>query len=242
VPNPRTLRKFHLIYLVLDVSISMRKPGRHIESPFERFQLLMPDLVLHMREHIQVRTTCWLSVIAFASEATTVLPATSLREIPTVPPLPAAGQTNYAAALKLLRDRIVADQAEVEASVRPMVDDDATIAVRPLVFFVSDGFPYLGTARQNRSEWLPVRNELAVPAGPAHIAALGLEGAEEGVLADLATGEGALINGFIADGTVAAGALATNVTSAILDSVARSTQLGTMVIKTPAGMRRVSRR
>ncbi len=240
--NPTPRRKFHLIYLVLDVSTSMRQADRQLESPFERFQLLMPDLVLRMREHIQVRTTCWLSVIAFASQATTVLPATSLREIPLVPPLPEPGQTNYAAALTLLRDRIAADQDTVKASVRPMVDDDASVIVRPLVFFVTDGFPFHGKAVQNRAEWLPVRNELAAPNGSAHIAALGLEGAEEGVLADLATGDGDLVNGFIADGTVASGSLAANVNSAILDSVQRSAQLGTMMIKTPTGMRRVARR
>lgn len=239
--NPRTRRKYHVIYLVLDVSDTMRRvPSGEVESPFDRFQLLMPELVLSMREHIQVRTTCWLSVIAFASSADTVLPAVSLRQIPAVPPLPPGGQTDYVAALKLLRERIPIDQAEIARTVA--ADADAEIVVRPLVFFITDGFPYVGRAPQPRSEWLAARNNVVGHGFGSNIAAIGLRGAEESVLAEMATGSGNSVNAFVADGSVPATRLAGNIINAIMDSVARSAEAGTMVIEAPSGMRRVTQR
>lgn len=239
--NPRDRRKFHVIYLILDVSDTMREvPENEVESPYERFQMLMPDLVLSMREHIQVRTTCWLSVIAFASSAQTVLPAASLRQIPSVPPLPPGGQTDYVAALRRLYERIPVDRAEIARTVT--ADPDTEIVVRPLVFFITDGYPYVGNARQPRSEWMAARDRVVATGYDSSIAAIGLRGADEGVLAEIATGNGRSANAFVADGSVPAAQLAGNIISAIMDSVARSTEAGSMVIETPAGMRRVDKR
>jgi uncharacterized protein YegL len=229
-----------VIYLLLDVSNTMREvPSGEVESPFDRFQLLMPELVLSMREHIQVRTTCWLSVIAFATKADTVLPAVTLRQIPAVPPLPPGGQTDYVAALKLLHERIPIDQAEIARSVT--ADAEAEIVVRPLVFFITDGYPYVGQTRQPRSEWLAARNKVVANGFGSNIAAIGLRGADEAVLAELATGDGGSVNAFVADGSVPATKLAGNIINAIMDSVARSAEAGTMVIETPPGMRRVAK-
>ncbi|WBB93379.1 hypothetical protein [Verrucosispora sp. WMMC514] len=237
VDEPTTVRKFHVIYLVLDVSDTMRRtaPGE-VESPFERFQILLPDLVLSLRKRAIVRTTCWLSLISFASTATLMLPAASLREIPVMPDWPKGGQTDYVAALRLLHQRIDEDRTSITLGA-----DGRSEPVRvadPLVFFITDGYPYVGNSEQPQATWLAARDEITSGMN-GRIAAVGLQGAREDVLVAMATGDGARHNAFIADNTLPATLLAQNIVNAIVHSVALSTAAGTMIIETPPGMRRL---
>ncbi len=235
---PATTRKFHVVYLVFDVSHSMRRvPVGEIESPFDRFQILMPDLGMSLRDDIEIRSSCWMSVLAFATTATTVLPAVALHAQPSVPPLPGTGETNYLAVLELLRDRIMQDRAAITAAQPP--GTGTGVAIRPLIFLITDGRPCVNQAEQPREVWLPARKELTDSELAAQIAAIGLPGAAEDVLADLATGDGTLSNAFIAEGVVTGTELADRVIAAIKRSVKLSTVAGKMVIKTPPGMRRI---
>lgn len=237
--EPVTVRKYHIIYIVLDVSQTMRRAGRgELQSPFERFQTLLPDLVFSLRDRAQVRTSCWLSVIAFASTATLVLPATPLRTTPSVPAMPPGGQTDYVEALRLLHQRIGEDRVTIASSVGE--DDLGVVEVAdPLVFFITDGLPYVGNAEQPWSAWLSARNLVTGGEINGRIAALGLQGAREDVLVAMATGDGQRHNAFIADGTLPATELANNVVDAIVHSIERSTEAETMIIETPPGMRRL---
>jgi uncharacterized protein YegL len=237
--EPQTWRKFHAIYLVLDVSTTMRQIGPlDVESPFERFKTLLPDLIFSLRSKAQVRTSCWLSLITFASHATTALPAISLRAFPTMPAWPPGGQTDYVEALRLLHQRILEDRLTIAASVSDGGASTVTFA-KPLVFFITDGKPYVNGADQPRAAWYPARNLITGGDVQGRIATLGLRGACEDVLVAMATGDGTRHNAFLADDTMPASQLATNVVHAIVHSVERSTEAGTMIIETPPGMRRL---
>jgi uncharacterized protein YegL len=232
-------RKYHIIYIVLDVSDTMRRVGNgDVESPFDRFQTLLPDLVFSLRDRAQVRTSCWLSLIAFASKATLVLPAVSLRTIPTVAALPPGGQTDYVEALRLLHQRIGEDRITIANSVGNGRAGNVRVA-DPLIFFVTDGLPYVGNGEQPWNAWTSARDLITRSGTNGRIAAVGLRGAREDVLVALATSDGERHNAFIADDTLPATQLANNVVDAIVHSVERSTDAGTMIIETTPGMRRL---
>jgi uncharacterized protein YegL len=211
-------------------------PNGEIESPFDRFQTLVPDLVFSLREYVQVRTTCWLSFVAFSSTAQVVLPIMSLRGVPTTSPYPPGGQTDYVAALNLLGERIPLDRDTI---IRELGNTLSAVTVaRPLIFFITDGKPFVGKTTQPRQDWMAARDALTGPL-EARVAAIGLPGADERVLLDLATGDTRRRNAFIANGGSSATKLADNVMDAIMHSVQRSTEVGDMVIETPTGMRRL---
>jgi uncharacterized protein YegL len=249
ISDGKSSYKFHTIYFVLDVSTSMCPSEDELESrrrnerperraPYEAFRDLLPTLIEEMRDRTHVRTSCFLSIIAFASHAETVLEAASLKQFPSVPALPSGGQTNYAAAFELLGKRIPIDSATVVSQVEGMIDPSVRVAISPLVFFITDGLPYVESAAQPVREWMTPRDAI-VDECRANIVTFGLGGADESVLAMLATGHSGKVNGFIADGELPAFELAEKIVGAIVYSAAQTAKTGTTIIKTPTGMRRV---
>jgi uncharacterized protein YegL len=233
---------FYAVYFVLDVSSSMRESPttNSFDSPFEQFRVLLPDLLLAMRDSAQVRSSCFFSVLAFASEATTVLEAAPLdKAMPAVPEFPPAGQTDFAGAFRLLLERIAIDKESIERYEAPALDPSTEVDVNPLVFFITDGYPYVGSDYQPIEEWLNPRNEI-VQKHDGEIVTFGLAGAEESALARIATGSAEAVNGFVADGRISTKKLADNIVGAVFQSVARSLAAGRLIVKQPDGMRRVT--
>src|SRR5262249_35892590 len=111
---------------------------------------------------------------------------------------------------------------------------------RPLIFFITDGAPYVGSRYQTPAAWLPYRSRLVDPPTQARIAAIGLHGAYPPTLFTLATGKaGGDRNAFIALPGADAAALARGVITMIERSIKLSVRAGDMVIDEPLGMRRV---
>jgi len=235
---PGAKKRYYQIYITMDVSSSMQiVPPNESQSPHDRFLLLMPGLMLALNDAPEVRTTCWMSVIAFASQPQVVLPITSLRHPSPVGELPRGGATDFAAVLQLLRRHIDADAGEIQT--RGARESTVIEMARPLIFFITDGRPERNRIHQPESEWGPARDALTDTTKGARIATVGLAGADERVLWRIATGDGDLRNAFVATREMSSTALANNIIAAIQRSVIASVQRDEMVIETPEGMRRV---
>jgi len=231
-------KKYYRIYVMVDVSSSMQRiPDGETQSPHDRFLLLVPDLTLTLMESPQVRTTCWLSIVAFNETAHLVLPISPLRQPPAVGEMPRGGQTDYAAALQFLHESIRTDSTVIQSEAAQR--STQVELARPLVFFISDGKPEVSRAAQPEDEWVPIRNALANGTIGARIAAIGLDGADEDVLWKLSTGDAQHRNAFIATNEMSSTRLAETILLAIRRSVQASVLAGDMVIETPDGMRRI---
>jgi uncharacterized protein YegL len=116
------------IYLVCDLSSSMREDGR-IEA--------LRDALVDLRDAVWLNPVvsdyARIGVLGFAGRAWLVLPLCDLATVDVLPPLEPDGLTSYAAAFRLLRETLRSDVAQLVA--------DEYRVWRPLVFFVSDGEP-----------------------------------------------------------------------------------------------------
>ncbi|MEU4160174.1 VWA domain-containing protein [Actinoplanes sp. NPDC026670] len=233
-------RKSYPIYILLDVSASMRRAGPGGRSPHDGFQQLIPDLIMTLADSRSLAKAAWISVIAFGDHAELLCPMTSLTRPPHVRSPHSGRHTDYAAALGFLADRVGPDRETIEAA--GAGQDYRTRVARPLIFFITDGAPYAHGRYQAPEEWRPARDRLVAAPVEARIAAIGLEGAHGGTLRALATGRpGGERNAFLADpGDQAAGdSLAASVITMIERSIRLSVRAGELIIDEPHGMRRV---
>lgn len=233
-------RKIYPVYILLDVSASMRETGLGGSSPHEEFQQMIPDLVMSLAESRALAKAAWISVIAFGDHAELLCPMTSLSRPPHVRSPHEGRHTDYAAALSFLADRIRPDRATMEAT--GAGQNYRTRVARPLIFFITDGAPYAAGRYQPPVDWMPSRNRLIAPPVEARIAAIGLDGAHGGTLHALATGRpGGERNAFVADPAdpSAGDSLAASVINVIERSIRLSVRAGDLVIDEPRGMRRV---
>ncbi|MEW2429763.1 VWA domain-containing protein [Micromonospora sp. NPDC047644] len=231
-------RKKYPIYILLDVSESMRRaaPGR--PAPLTEFRQMIPDLMMALADSSALTGTAWIRVIAFGDRPVPLCPMTSLAEKVTVKSPPDSVETDYTAALRYLHEQVGPDLRRIEA--HGVRRDYRTKVARPLVFFVTDGAPYAGRRYQSPAEWLPYRDRLVEPPVEARIAAIGLVGAHPPTLWAMATGQaGGKRNAFVADHDASGDGLARSVIDVIQRSITLSVRAGDMVIDTPRGMHRV---
>jgi uncharacterized protein YegL len=231
-------RRSYPIYILLDVSASMRvsRPGR--PSAQAEFTKLIPDMIMELADAPALAATAWISVVAFADRAELLCPMTSLAEPANIRDPHPGRQTNYVAALRFLRDRYDVD---VDAMNRHAAAGRFhTRIARPLVFFITDGAAYAADRYQNPAEWLPHREELVNDPVQARIATIGLTGAHPRTLWALATGPaGGRRNAFIARPDTGGEGLAHSVINVIERSIKLSVRTGAMVMDEPPGMRRI---
>lgn len=233
-------RKSYPIYILLDVSASMRRPTPQGRTPQGEFERMIPDLIMSLAESPSLARTAWISVIAFGDHAELLCPMTSLAEAPHVRSPHQGNHTDYVAALRFLGEKIGADRQLIESHGEGQ--HYRTRVGRPLVFFITDGAPFAGGRYQRPDEWMPYRERIVTGPMQARIATIGLDGAHRATLHSLATGvPGGHRNAFIAEpqrGSTG-DSLAASVITVIERSIKLSVRAGEMVIDEPRGMRRV---
>jgi uncharacterized protein YegL len=239
-------RRGYPIYIMLDVSASMRTAPPSRIAPLTAFKAMIPDLLLSLSESRSLAKAAWISVIAFSDDAEVLCPMSSLSEPVSVRSPRDGGQTDYLAALGFLHDRLVPDRLTIEA--QGSRQNYRVNVARPLVFFITDGAPYAHDRYQRPEEWMPFRDRIVGGADGARVAAIGLAGAPPRTLWSVATGEAdGRRNAFIAlpaDDAAShrrstGDSLAASVISVIERSIKLSVQAGEMIIEVPSGMRRV---
>jgi uncharacterized protein YegL len=233
-------RKNYPIYILLDVSASMRAGAPGGPTPQDEFERMIPDLIMSLADSRSLAKAAWISVIAFGDRAELLCPMTSLTRPPFVRSPHAGRHTDYATALRFLCERIQPDRDAIEAY--GAGQDYRTKVARPLVFFITDGAPFAAGRYQHPQEWIPYRERIVMAPVEARIATIGLDGAHRGTLYSLATGKpGGERNAFIADPAdrAAGDSLAASVINVIERSIKLSVRAGEMVIDEPHGMRRV---
>lgn len=137
------------IYLVCDLSSSMREGGR---------VAALDDALTSLRDTIWanpvVSDYARIGVVGFSGDASVLLPLCDLATADELPTLTPHGLTSYAAAFRLLRKTLREDSAQLTG--------DGYRVWRPLVFFVSDGEP-----TDHPAEWHAELAALLDDANPA---------------------------------------------------------------------------
>lgn len=236
--GPLSTVQIRPMYVLLDVSESMRTPYREGEAaPLDVFSPLLADLALDLSEIPGLHPAVWLAILAFSDEVEPLRELAPLFPRSTLGRPPKDGdQTDYARTLRYLHDHYSLDVKRIHEAVR--LQGEIAGLARPLIFVITDGAPFACGRPQAAEVWRRWRQQLVEPPIEAHIAAIGLVGASEPTLWNLATGDPRQRNAFIADEGIAADALAKSVIRAIGRSISRSVRMGEMVIEVPSGMRR----
>jgi uncharacterized protein YegL len=231
-------RRSYPIYILLDVSASMRVRHGGRPSAQAEFTTLIPDMIMALADAPALAETAWISVIAFSDRAELLCPMTSLATPANIRAPRDGAQTDYAAALRFLRGRYDDDVLTMRA--RASAGYYRVSIARPLVFFITDGAAYAADRYQDPAEWLPIRDDLVHAPVDARIATIGLHGAHPKTLWALATGaRSGRRNAFIADPRARGDGLARSVVNVIERSIKLSVRAGALVMDEPPGMHRV---
>lgn len=152
-------------YLLVDTSVSMRDAIDQLNHEIER-------LWEAMRMERDLREKCWLSTIAFDTEARVTMPLTDLSQVDRPMPFAAMGEaTDFEAALNLAFDRIKVD---IMRLARPY---------RPVIFMLTDG-------QQTKGDYRRAVKRLNDPStfrrkSSPNLVAFGFGNAQEEVLCDI---------------------------------------------------------
>ncbi|TDC48819.1 VWA domain-containing protein [Micromonospora sp. KC207] len=232
-------RKTYPVYILLDVSGSMRRSTPGSRSPQAAFTEMIPDLIMSLSDSPALSKAVWISVIAFGDRPELLCPMTSL-DGPVLVRSPRDGrQTDYVAALRFLGERIAEDNRTIEAHGARL--GHRVKVARPLVFFITDGAPYAEDRYQMPAEWMPYRDRLVAPPVEARIATVGLPDAHPRTLWEIATGRpDGRRNAFLAKPGAAGDGLARSVVEVVERSITLSVRAGEMIMDEPHGMRRVN--
>lgn len=243
-------RRYYLIYLVLDASLSMRlhlrtgRPnpdGSLRHTHLGQFTDLIPRMLRILSEHPVVNTLASISVVGFNDVVQVLRPMSTLGRPSAIAAPPEGDATDYAAVLRFLGRQYHRDVRSVHRERhRP---NERVVTASPWIYFITDGRPYTGRRRQPPEEWLPHRDALVEGEAGARLVALGLHGASREPLWRLATGTGdGVRNAFIASPDADPGSLADSIVSAIGDSISdsmTSDSAETLLIDIPDGMERI---
>lgn len=200
-------------YLVCDESGSMSG------APINAINQALPELHNEIGSNPVVADKTQFAIIGFSDDAQVLLPLSDLSQVAQLPVLQTYGMTSYASAFRLLKTTIDADVARLKAA--------GNRVYRPVVFFLTDGFPNHG------EQWEQAYDALVDKSNPIrpHIVAFGIGSANDSVITAVAT-----FRAFVSNGTMSpAQALqefATALTKSILKSGQGSTAQG-MTLQTP---------
>lgn len=160
--------KIFPFYVVVDVSGSM-------DSSIHALNDELPALKQAVEEDPIVGELARFGLITFADEAIQELPLSDLLDVAEMPRLSCAGTTSYAAAFEILYEVIPHDL--------DWFKDHGYRALRPVVFFITDGHPSQG------DRWREWRLTLIDPGYKyrPHIVSFGFGAVDENILAEVAT-------------------------------------------------------
>jgi uncharacterized protein YegL len=158
------------VYLVVDTSASLMAEIGSINEA-------LGNLFDSLAREPAVADTVRIALIQFSTDASVVMPLSNIGDITMVPTLEAGGATNYSAALRLVRQLIPKNVAELRAA--------GLEVLRPLMFFVTDGSPA-------DPYWQVALEDLISPEFRAHptIVAIGFGSADPGILRAIGGGKG----------------------------------------------------
>jgi uncharacterized protein YegL len=225
-------------YIVCDVSQSMHRPrgGEQNEStPYQAMRDSVLALVDFTIDHVEASDIAHLGVVTFADDTDIIRPLCKLNDEPAVKPLPKGIYTNYVKVFTKLSEVVAADIARLESR-RLKVK-------RPVVFFITDGYPEVDGQPQPRESWQePLRRLQALtafrpdePHLPIAMVALGFEGTDCGNLRLIAQWPG--IACIAEPGIATTHELMSKLLTSILNSVTQSVAEGDLVFIPPLGMR-----
>ncbi|WP_249999064.1 VWA domain-containing protein [Actinoplanes sp. M2I2] len=237
----RTVLRKYPIYLLLDVSESMRRPDRHGRSSLDAFGPMINELVLGLQGAAWAKPTVWIKVLAFSERVQVLREMTPLSLVKSFPDLEPGHDTDYAEALRYLADTHPEDFQRINLSANRL-GHQAQIRP-PLVFIITDGAPYVDGRNQPQSSWQRQRERLVDGPMQAWIAAISVRPEHQGTLWELATGaaHGDRRNAFLAKPGTSAAGLATSIHQCITASIKRSVRAGDRLMTTPDGMERAAR-
>lgn len=157
-----------LVYLVIDVSGSTwdndpKNPGQSRrpleETAWEAARAGITDLWYVLRNEPTARDIVHLRVIEFGDSAKDLLPRTRIRDMKSIPKLGRQMQTNFQAAFAHVANRLESDLKELAGQYDELR--------QPIIYFMTDGMPYVGRAAQPESAWLPELERIHRTATPA---------------------------------------------------------------------------
>jgi uncharacterized protein YegL len=225
-------------YIVCDVSESMHRKldGTQNElTPYEAMRESLLALVDFTIDHVEAADIAHLGVVAFADDTEIIRELRKLNDEPEVKPLPKGTYTNYEKVFTKLSDVVAADIERLESR--------QLRVKRPVVFFITDGYPEVDGQPQPRESWQePLHRLQALTASRTGgsgvriaMVALGFEGTNCGYLRLIAQSPG--IACIAEAGVASTHELMSSLLTSILNSVTLSVAEGDLVFIPPRGMR-----
>lgn len=199
-------------YLVCDESGSMSG------SPIDAINAALPELHQEIGANPVVADKTQFCIIGFSDDAEVLLPLSDLSQVTELPILETRGGTSFASAFQLLKAQIDSDVAALKQG--------GNRVYRPVVFFLTDGYP-------TDSSWSQEYATLTDKANPLrpNIVAFGIGEADGAVISAVAN-----FKAFLSDNSMSpASALkefASALTKSILKSGSTASSAG-MTLQTP---------
>lgn len=201
-------------YLVCDESYSMAGEG------IDAINTALPDLHSEISTNPSVADKTRFSMIGFSDTARTILDLVDLSDVEAMPRVTALNGTSFAAAFRLLQDRIERDVAALKA--------EGHRVYRPVAFFLTDGNP-----TDTDAAWRSSFDDLKQSAMRPNMVAFGVGNSiDEAKIREIGT-----FAAFVSDGSLSpAGALrefATALTRSIVASGSNVQPDGAIVLQVP---------
>lgn len=211
-------------FIICDTSKSMWG-GDEVPTPYDATLSGLEELVEWVHDDVQATDIAHLSIISFSDEPHIEFPLDKVASGYVVPKLNKGTQTNYVKLFEFLstytKDAITRLEREYDT------------VKRPVLFLITDGQPYAGTAEQPSAEWRRALNQLKAlhvtrPNGqtlPVAIVAFGFGHVRCETLREVSQSPGYAMKADLGGG-LASDLLSQHVFPAIIDSVANSVHTG----------------
>lgn len=218
-------------YVIYDVSESMwHSKFHHTDyTPWHVMRDGLADLLAEIDFEPSAKDCCHLSVVAFSDQVEVILPLTPMSsDDVNIGALPQGGTTDYALVFDHLANQLARDYDHLVQHYS---------LKRPVVYFVTDGAPFVNGRVQPDAVWVPPLQRLHAHESQPIVVALGLGTVEERALATVRAAPGPAC---VAEAGVSPGELLRAIVGSIIKSVINSSGRDEFLFDIPAGMRRLA--